>query len=100
MRRLLLSLIAPLALFTPFAAADVEFTYPAAGASIPAGALTIKWTDSGTAPTLKELSSYTLTLLVGGNDATNAVSFASCQPFRRHLALAHVSKAQENVPYT
>ena len=57
----------------PLASADVEFTSPAAGASIPAGQFTVEWSESGDAPKISSLESYTLQLLVGGNDENNAV---------------------------
>lgn len=70
MRHLLLCLLA----ITPSALADVEFISPAAGASIPAGAITVTWEDSGQAPAISALQSYTLQILVGGNDPADAVS--------------------------
>lgn len=71
MRLQLFSLLAALA---PFALADVEFTSPAAGASVAAGAITISWKDSGVSPPLSELTPQTLQLVVGGNEVgTNTV---------------------------
>lgn len=53
-----------------WAAGDVKFTAPAAGASIPAGtALAVTWADSGDAPALVDLTSYTLFLFSGSNAA-------------------------------
>lgn len=69
MRHLLLSLLA----ITPAVFADIEFTSPAAGASIPAGAITVTWKESGQSPPISALQSYTLQLLVGGNDPAEAV---------------------------
>ena len=71
MRLTLLSLLAALA--PSFVFADVQFTSPAAGGSIPAGAITVKWAESGTAPSISQLASYTITLMVGGNTDSNAV---------------------------
>ena len=72
MRFGLLSLVAALA--PSFVFADVQFTSPAAGASIAAGAITVSWTDSGDAPSISQLLSYTLTLMVGGaDDGTSSV---------------------------
>ena len=71
MRLTLLSLLAALA--PSFVFADVQFTSPAAGGSIPAGAITVKWAESGTAPSIGLLSSYSLTLMVGGNTDSDAV---------------------------
>lgn len=54
----------------PWAFADVKFTIPAAGASIPGGtAFTVTWADSGDAPALADLASYTLFLFSGSNAA-------------------------------
>ena len=58
---------------TPLALADVEFTYPLAGASISPGEITVKWEESGKAPAISQLESYVLTLVVGGNEESNAV---------------------------
>lgn len=70
MRLNLLSLAAALA---GTSLADVKITSPAAGATVPAGTMTVKWTDSGVAPALSDFTTYTLQLMVGGNDATNSV---------------------------
>ncbi|KAI9049941.1 hypothetical protein LZ554_006088 [Drepanopeziza brunnea f. sp. 'monogermtubi'] len=57
-----------LAISLPWVAADVKFTVPAAGASIPGGtAFTVTWADSGNAPALADLTSYTLFLFSGSN---------------------------------
>ncbi len=61
---------------TPLALADVQFISPAAGASIPAGPITVTWEESGTAPSITLLKSYTLQLMVGGNDPTTAVGLS------------------------
>jgi hypothetical protein len=71
MRLTLLSLLAALA--PSFVFADVQFTSPAAGGSIPAGAITVKWAESGASPSISQLQSYTLTLMVGGNTDSDAV---------------------------
>lgn len=71
MRLQLLSLLA--AFFAPFAFADVKFTTPAAGGSVAAGTISVQWTESGVAPSISDLSTYQLFLMVGGNEATNAV---------------------------
>jgi hypothetical protein len=48
--------------------ADVKFTSPAAGTSVPGGtSFSITWTDSGTAPSLSDLTSYQLFLFTGSN---------------------------------
>ncbi len=52
----------------PLAFCDVAFSVPAAGASLPGGtAFTVTWTDSGDAPLITDLSSYTLFLFSGSN---------------------------------
>ena len=54
----------------PLAFADVEFTVPAAGASVAGGtAFTVTWTDSGSAPSISDLTSYQLFLESGSNTA-------------------------------
>ena len=58
----------------PLVFGDVKFTIPAAGASIAGGGtISVGWTDSGTAPSITDLSSYQLFLCAGGNDPTNFV---------------------------
>jgi hypothetical protein len=50
--------------------ADVKFSLPEAGASIAGGtAFTVTWADSGDAPSLSDLSTYTLFLFSGSNAA-------------------------------
>jgi len=59
-----------LAALCPLAFADVEFTVPRAGASVPGGtAFTVTWTDSGTAPSISDLTAYQLFLESGSNTA-------------------------------
>lgn len=54
--------------FTSLTLADVEFTEPAAGANLTAGQIDVQWKDSGISPLISELTQYTLSLMVGGND--------------------------------
>lgn len=61
------------ALSAPLAYADVQFSSPGAGVTIPAGSLTVTWAESNTAPAISSLSSYTLVLVVGGNDDSTAL---------------------------
>jgi len=56
------------ALVLPLINADVEFTSPAAGANVPVGTIEVQWEDSGDDPSLLDLTQYTLSLVVGGND--------------------------------
>lgn len=64
-----------LALIAPAIFADVNFVTPAPGASIPGGGKTISvsWVDSGEDPPLASLTTYTLFLCAGGNDAPSQV---------------------------
>ncbi|KAF2489250.1 hypothetical protein BU16DRAFT_531577 [Lophium mytilinum] len=61
-------LLALLAALAPFALADVQFTVPKAGGSMPGGAITVEWKESGNSPSLTDLKSYQLFLCAGGND--------------------------------
>lgn len=71
---MLLNLLYLLAALAPSALADVKFTTPAAGASVPAGGtFAVEWKDSGSAPSIADLASYQLFLCAGGNDASNFV---------------------------
>ncbi len=67
-----------LAALTPAVFAVPQITSPAAGATLPAGSITVKWTDDGTSQSLSQFESYTLTLFVGGNLVTNAVCTYTC----------------------
>ncbi len=59
-----------LAATAPVALADVKFTVPAAGASVPGGtAFTVTWVDSGDAPSISDLTAYQLLLYTGSNSA-------------------------------
>jgi len=62
------------AVFASLTLADVEFTEPAAGANLTAGQIDVKWKDSGISPPIDELTQYTLSLMVGGNDLNDMVS--------------------------
>ncbi|MCJ1367005.1 hypothetical protein MMC16_006136 [Acarospora aff. strigata] len=74
---MLLNWLYLLAALTPSALADVKFTTPAAGASVPAGGtFAVEWKDSGTAPSVSDLASYQLFLCAGGNDAVNFIQLA------------------------
>jgi hypothetical protein len=53
------------------ALADVKFTVPAPGASIPGGtAFSVAWVDSGDAPSISDLTTYQLFLYSGSNTAS------------------------------
>jgi hypothetical protein len=56
-----------LALLFPCAFAEPLFTVPTAGASFPAGTITVKWTDGGNAPSISDLNAYELLLYAGSN---------------------------------
>lgn len=55
--------------FTTSVLAYPQISSPAAGSSIPAGTITVKWTDNGDAPSISQLQTYTMTLFAGGNNA-------------------------------
>lgn len=55
--------------FTTSVLAYPQISSPAAGSSIPAGTITVKWTDNGEAPSISQLQTYTMTLFAGGNNA-------------------------------
>ncbi|KAK4960127.1 Cell wall synthesis protein kre9 precursor [Elasticomyces elasticus] len=76
--RLRTSALSILAALTPYVLADVEVTTPAAGGQIPVGTLNIEWQDSGVAPALSALTSYTIQLVVGGNEATSQTPLITC----------------------
>ncbi|KAI4148750.1 MAG: hypothetical protein L6R39_002707 [Caloplaca ligustica] len=57
--------------------ADVQFTSPAAGATLQAGKpITAKWKDSGDGTALTDLKTYTLFLCAGGNDQDSFIQLA------------------------
>ena len=60
--------------FTSLTLADVEFTAPAAGANLTAGQIDVQWKESGVNPLINELTEYTLSLMVGGNDLNDMVN--------------------------
>jgi len=62
------------AVFASMTLADVEFTEPAAGANLTAGQIDVQWKESGISPLISELTQYTLSLMVGGNDLDDMVS--------------------------
>ena len=59
--------------FTSLTLADVEFTAPASGANITAGQIDVQWEESGISPLISELTQYTLSLMVGGNNLNDMV---------------------------
>jgi hypothetical protein len=59
--------------FTTLALADVKFSEPSAGANLTAGQIEVRWEDSGIKPPISELTQYTLSLMVGGNDLNDMV---------------------------
>lgn len=73
---MLIRLLVLLAAVAPYVLADVEFTSPSPGQSLPGGqTLSVKWKDSGSDPPLSSLTSYQLFLCAGGNDAASFVRF-------------------------
>ena len=72
--------VSPVFLFSVFASvgfADVRFTEPSAGANLTAGEISVQWEESGVSPPISELTQYTLSLMVGGNDDSDMV----CSPY-------------------
>lgn len=57
-----------LATLTPFTLADVKFTTPSAGGTLPFGSIDVKWTDGPDAPSLKSLDAYILELVLGSDE--------------------------------
>ncbi|KAI9679677.1 MAG: hypothetical protein M1829_001639 [Trizodia sp. TS-e1964] len=54
----------------PLALADVLFTSPAAGITLAGGtSVTVQWRDSGSAPSITDLTSYQIFLCTGSNDS-------------------------------
>ncbi|TKA35090.1 hypothetical protein B0A54_14599 [Friedmanniomyces endolithicus] len=76
--RFRLSAISLLAALTPYALADVLVTSPAAGAQLPFGNIQVTWKDSGVAPALSALTTYTLQLVVGGQEASSQTPLITC----------------------
>lgn len=70
MTRLLLPFVA-LAALAPLVSAGIKFTSPAAGDKLKAGtAIEVEWEEGGTGPKISELTTYTLTLVGGGQADT------------------------------
>jgi hypothetical protein len=68
--------------------ADIKFTSPAGGETFTGGgSIQVKWTDSGDAPSLSDLSTYQLLLCAGGNEETAIVCFR--RVIRRNANQAH-----------
>ncbi|TID23777.1 beta-1-6-glucan boisynthesis protein-like protein [Venturia nashicola] len=62
----------------PSVHADVKFTSPAGGETFTGGgSIKAAWTDSGTAPSISDLTTYQLFLCAGGNDPTAFIQLAS-----------------------
>jgi hypothetical protein len=69
------------AIFTTLAVADVKFIEPSAGANLTAGQIDVRWEDSGISPPISELTQYTLSLMVGGNDLNDMVCSPSADTY-------------------
>lgn len=61
-------------------ALGVDFTSPNAGATLPAGPISIKWQDAGGDPNMSQLNTYMLQLLVGGNTADDSQVLQTIRP--------------------
>jgi hypothetical protein len=75
MPRILLSLAALVAALSPLTNAGITFSSPKAGDKLTAGTtLSVKWAEGGEGPGIADLTTYTLMLIVGGNDGAQQVS--------------------------
>ena len=72
---MLIGFLTLLALLASTILADVKFVTPAPGASLPGGgkSISVSWVDSGEDPPLASLTTYTLFLCAGGNEAGSYV---------------------------
>lgn len=63
-------LLVPVTVFAalaPLVSAGIKFTKPAAGTTLKAGtAIEVAWEEGGTGPKISDLTTYTLTLVGGG----------------------------------
>ena len=86
-----------LLLAVPFLAlADVEVIAPPAGQAVPAGTIQIAWKDSGKAPSISDLTTYSINLCAGGNEQdTFSCTLATLQS---GATFAEGSKASGDVP--
>ncbi|KAK3167513.1 hypothetical protein OEA41_010640 [Lepraria neglecta] len=67
---MLFNLLVLLAAVAPYTLADVQFTFPTAGAQETGNtAVYIAWKESGTGPAISSFGQYNLSLCAGGNDA-------------------------------
>ena len=90
---MLFRLLLLLAAVAPYTLADVEFTSPAAGATVTGGStLDVEWKDSGTSPPISSFSTYQLFLCAGGNDAGSFVSTQNaCTQIRLGLVVQQLT---------
>jgi hypothetical protein len=56
-----------LLLTLPLALAEPKFVAPAAGSTLSAGTISVKWKDGGSSPSISDLGSYQLLLFSGSN---------------------------------
>ena len=71
---MLFNLLVLLAAAAPYTLADVQFTFPTAGAQETGNtAVYIAWKESGTGPAISSFGQYNLSLCAGGNDAGSHV---------------------------
>ncbi|KAL8927568.1 MAG: hypothetical protein Q9208_002375 [Pyrenodesmia sp. 3 TL-2023] len=87
-----------LATLSSFALADVQFTSPAAGATLQAGKpIKAEWKDSGDGTPLTDLKTYTLFLCAGGNEAE---SFSQIAPINANGLFSAGNTASATVATT
>ncbi|EME43883.1 hypothetical protein DOTSEDRAFT_71630 [Dothistroma septosporum NZE10] len=86
MRLQLLPILSSIAALAPSVFAGVKFTSPAAGGNVQPGTISVAWEDDSTSPSLDDLSSYTLQLMVGGNTDTNSQPLVAIGPSQGSFA--------------
>ena len=92
---MLIRLLNFLTLVASYALADVEFTSPAAGATVAAGkTISVQWKESGTDPPLKSFTNYQLFLCAGGNDPD---SFIQLTPIAQNALFSNGNAASGTV---
>ncbi|KAK4499472.1 hypothetical protein PRZ48_009987 [Zasmidium cellare] len=78
--------------------AAVKFTTPAAGANVDPTAISVAWEDDSESPSIDELTSYTLQLMVGGNDDSDMTPVISIGAAQGQFSTGN--KASGTVPAT
>lgn len=97
---MLIRFLTLLAALAPLTFADVEFVTPDAGASVAGGGktLTVEWKESGEKPPISSLTTYTIFLCAGGNDAANQVRHSARTVKKTVSAACYSSDVQKTDP--